>query len=126
MSGTPWETSELLRECGDRGIYLSPTGDGGLAVDAPQAALTPELLARLKVHKTELLAMLWPAAESPKTLLPLAAGDATLKPLCQCGSTAWLDLPIHGGRSTRRDCACCGRFLDFPIWYGNDTLQSEQ
>jgi hypothetical protein len=29
------------------------------------------------------------------------------------------DFPIHGGRSTRRDCAVCERFISFPLWYGN-------
>jgi hypothetical protein len=38
--------------------------------------------------------------------------------VCRCGSTRWRDVPIHGGRSIRRDCARCGRFLSFPLWYG--------
>jgi hypothetical protein len=38
--------------------------------------------------------------------------------VCRCGSTQWRDVPIHGGRSIRRDCARCGRFLGFPLWYG--------
>jgi hypothetical protein len=38
--------------------------------------------------------------------------------VCRCGSTQWRDVPIHGGRSIRRDCARCGRFLAFPLWYG--------
>ena len=39
-------------------------------------------------------------------------------PVCRCGSTRFRDVPIHGGRSVRRDCAACGRFLGFPVWYG--------
>jgi hypothetical protein len=39
--------------------------------------------------------------------------------VCRCGSTRWRDVPIHGGRSIRRDCARCGRFLSFPLWYGH-------
>jgi hypothetical protein len=38
--------------------------------------------------------------------------------VCRCGSTKWRDVPIHGGRSIRRDCARCGRFIAFPLWYG--------
>jgi hypothetical protein len=38
--------------------------------------------------------------------------------VCPCGSTKWRDVPIHGGRSIRRDCARCGRFIAFPLWYG--------
>jgi hypothetical protein len=26
---------------------------------------------------------------------------------------------IHGGRSIRRDCADCGAFIEFQVWYGN-------
>jgi len=40
------------------------------------------------------------------------------KPLCLCGSTAWKDTPIHGGQSLRRNCQQCGKFLGFPVWYG--------
>jgi hypothetical protein len=45
--------------------------------------------------------------------------------VCRCGSTRWRDVPIHGGRSIRRDCARCGRFLSFPLWYGRaDTVDA--
>lgn len=54
MSGTV----ELLADCYARGIHLQPARDGGLSIDAPQAALTPELVAQLKAHKAELLALL--------------------------------------------------------------------
>jgi hypothetical protein len=37
--------------------------------------------------------------------------------ICRCGSRDYHDIPIHGGQSTRRDCASCGRFLAFPVWY---------
>ncbi len=50
----------------------------------------------------------------------------TPKPMCRCGSTTWRDVPIHGGQSVRRDCARCRRFIEFPVWYGKDTLQNEQ
>jgi len=40
------------------------------------------------------------------------------KPICRCGSTEYVDHPIHGGQSLRRDCARCGRFIGFPLWYG--------
>ena len=38
--------------------------------------------------------------------------------VCRCGSTAWRDVPIHDGQSIRRDCAKCGRFIRFTVWYG--------
>ncbi len=37
----------------------------------------------------------------------------------RCGSRDYIDVLIHGGRSTRRDCRRCGRFIDFPVWYGS-------
>jgi len=40
------------------------------------------------------------------------------KTLCPCGSTRYVDTPIHGGKSIRRNCLQCGKFLGFPVWYG--------
>jgi len=118
---------ELLADCDARGIRLLPSSDGGLTLDAPQDALTPDLLARLKTYKADLLALLRPAHEVAQTL-PEATGDAPAQPtkrVCRCGSTIWRDVPIHGGQSVRRDCGRCDQFLDFPIWYGETTLQKE-
>lgn len=58
------------------------------------------------------------------TLAPRNATEGT-GTVCKCGSTSWRDVPIHDGQSTRRDCGRCGRFLDFPIWYGKNALQNE-
>ena len=37
---------------------------------------------------------------------------------CRCGSRDVVVVAIHGGRSERLDCAKCGRFVDFAVWYG--------
>ena len=38
---------------------------------------------------------------------------------CQrCGSRQFRNVEIHNGRSQRQDCARCGRFHSFPLWYG--------
>ncbi|QDT51688.1 hypothetical protein Pan258_57800 [Symmachiella dynata] len=42
---------EFLVECEALGVKLLLTEGGGLAIDAPRDALTPELLDRLKSHK---------------------------------------------------------------------------
>jgi putative DNA primase/helicase len=34
----------------------------------------------------------------------------------RCGSTEFVDVPIHDGQSTRRDCAKCQRFHSWPKW----------
>jgi hypothetical protein len=53
----------LLADCYRYGIQLSLTEGGGLTIDAPEDVLTPELLARLKAHKVDLLATLRPTTE---------------------------------------------------------------
>jgi len=191
MSGTDSTLAELLADCDDHGIRLLPAGDGGLAIDAPRDALTPELTGRLKAHKGELLALLrpqpcpvcssalawrlpggavrcavcledageptpqgatllllvdWPKVphwvdyESERTKveaerLATIEGGALrealptakpTRPVCRCGSTSWRDVPIHGGQSVRRDCGRCGRFVDFPVWHGIETLQKDK
>lgn len=50
--------TRLLADCHAHGVRLLLTGDGGLAIDAPQDAVTLALIGRLKAHKCELLAML--------------------------------------------------------------------
>ncbi len=120
MTGAPSILADLLADCEAYGIRLLLAGDGSLTIDAPQDALTPELLDRLRANKADVLAFLRPATEA--TLAPpLALSDTPAKPakaVCRCGSTTWRDVPIHGGQSVRRDCDRCGRFLDFPVWYG--------
>ena len=36
----------------------------------------------------------------------------------KCRSADFREHPIHGGRSTRRDCGRCKATLGFPFWYG--------
>ncbi|MGA2032820.1 MAG: hypothetical protein ABSG68_11220 [Thermoguttaceae bacterium] len=124
------DLAELLADCDARGIRLHPAGDGGLTIDAPghplggSSALTPDMVARLKAHKAELLALLRPAAAVQAQ--PMPSMKPTAKPVCRCGGAAWRDVSIHDVQSVRRDCDKCGRFIEFPIWYGKTTLQNEQ
>lgn len=118
--------ADLLLDLGRLGIRLEAGADRLRYF--PRSALTPDLLDRLKAHKAELLAMLRPAPDLAPAL-PAPASEALAKPtkaVCRCGSTAWRDVPIHRGQSVRRDCGRCGRFLDFPVWYGIDTGQNGQ
>lgn len=130
MNGTPSPLADLLADCEAHGIRLLLADDGGLTIDAPQDALTPDLLDRLKAHKAELLAMLLRASgfdidNAPDAEPTPAALDGPTKEVCRCGSTTWRDVPIHEGQSVRRDCGRCGRFIEFPIWYGKNPLQNE-
>lgn len=55
MTGAPSILADLLAECDSHGIRLALADDGGLTIDAPQLALTPDLLDRLKAQKAALL-----------------------------------------------------------------------
>ena len=58
----------------------------------------------------------WPGDALPDLVVyVIPASPATA---CRCGSATWRDVAIHDGQSVRRDCDGCGRFLDFPVWYG--------
>lgn len=49
--------TELLAECVALDIQLLPTGDGGLTIESSRDDLTPDLVRRLREHKTEILAI---------------------------------------------------------------------
>jgi hypothetical protein len=66
MTGTPLILAGLLAECDACGIRLASAGNSGLEIEAPQDALTPDLLGRLKTYKAELLAMLRTAPATTK------------------------------------------------------------
>jgi hypothetical protein len=116
--------TQLLATCDALGIRLEPDADGGLSIDAPQDALTPELLQHLVANKVDLLAHL--AADHSPDIQTVSSTTGTEVAICRCGSTAWQDVLIHDGRSTRRDCARCGRFIDFSRWYGVVALQDDE
>jgi hypothetical protein len=46
-------------------------------------------------------------------------------PCPRCGCRDFVDVPIHGGRSVRRDCAKCRLFLGFPIWYSRQRTKTK-
>ena len=105
------------------GIRLE--ADGDRLRYFPAAAMTPELAGLMKGCKAELLAMLRATADvapAPQVAESVQA-EIPARPVCRCGSTSWRDEPIHGGRSMRRDCRRCGRFVKFPVWYGKVTGQ---
>jgi hypothetical protein len=92
----------LLAELSRRGIKLEARGEQLRFF--PKAAVGATLRGALRKHKGELLAL-------------LAGGP--VPPGCRrCGSHETHDVLIHAGQSVRRDCARCGRFLEFPVWYG--------
>ena len=75
MTGT---AVELLSFCWSRNVVLTPIGHR-LKVDAPEAELTPDLVNRLRLNKTELLTLLQPGkpeeVTAPLTLWPAEKGE---------------------------------------------------
>jgi len=57
--------AELLAECHSRGIRMLPAGHEGLTIDAPEDALTPELVDRLRLQKADVLASLRSVPATP-------------------------------------------------------------
>ena len=73
---------------------------GKLRFRAPAGAFTDELRSLAAANRADLIAHL------------------SAVPCTRCGSTETADFSIHDGQSIRRDCAKCGRFQSFPLWYG--------
>ena len=63
----------LVEELVGKGVRLSVEG-GELKCRGPKSALTPEIVARLKAHKAEVIAHLRPTPEAPPVKVP--EGDA--------------------------------------------------
>ena len=114
---------ELLADLARRGIRLESCGER--LRYSPRSAVTPDLVERLTTHKAELLVWLQSPTD-PSPAPTTAKEDAPATPICRCGSTRWLDVPIHNGQSVRRDCCRYGHFICFPVWYGKNTLRNEQ
>lgn len=130
MSPTPSPLAALFAECDARGVELCINADGRLTVDGPEDAVTPDLVARLKANKLDVLLVLHAERDAdsvdayPYEWEWLEAPTLPADAVCPCGSTTWRDVPIHHGQSVRRDCAKCGRFIEFPIWYGKNEVTS--
>ncbi len=92
-------TESLLAELAAGGITLAASGID-LAVDGPQELLTEDLLARLRDHKTKLLA--WLAASGWGAPSPAAAIDLPAAPCPVCASALWWKLPS----GEMRCCVC--------------------
>lgn len=58
MNATRQRLDDLLSELSRLDVRLMPTGDGDVMLDAPEGTLTPDLQARLKSCKGDLLARL--------------------------------------------------------------------
>ena len=60
-----------------------------------------------------------PSPAIPEPLEPPAPAIDATGPRCdKCGCRDFIDTPIHGGQSVRRDCRHCHRTMGFPLWHG--------
>ena len=100
--------------------------DGRLQVDV-DIELAESVWQTIKAHRGELVASLagdrplwgdapiWPDRPADRPAGPSPDG---IDRCGRCGSTETVDSTIHDGASVRRDCAACGRFWKFTLWYG--------
>lgn len=128
--------ASLLGDCKARGIRLSPSADGyALTINAPEGSLSDALRSRLKAAKPELLGYFLSAstasesASQPHSLArknetqPQERSEPfmpTQQTCTRCRSSEYIDVSIHDGQSTRRDCARCNLTICFTRWYGKD------
>ena len=75
----------------------------------------------------------FPAERLATTLVPDLRGEPTRESTSattvgcdRCGYLAVIDFPIHGGQSSRRECARCHRFRGFPRWYGQNLVSKDE
>lgn len=103
--------SEILDEIRLRAIWHGALADLEADETFPRDAL--EALRRAKAK--------WSDSDGTKSAEKKGdqSGAASSSIRCpRCGTTGHKDVAIHGGQSVRRDCSRCGRFLEFPVWYG--------
>jgi len=90
-------------------LTFNATGNS-VRVNAPNGIVDSELLVEIQEYKPEIIKYM--QDESRGLVCP------------RCRTSGYVTLfPIHNGQSTRLDCAHCGRFLRFGIWYGKETSQ---
>ena len=97
---------EILADCAEAGVALRVRGTT-LVVDAPSGMLSRALLARLAAAKPEVIGAI-----------------RLIAPCERCGSTDVVDVAIHAGDSTRRDCRTCNATLGFTRWYGVEVVHA--
>ncbi len=102
---------DLILEAESVGLTVRAVGDK-IVIRGPKSA--GDIAQKLIANKPLVMAALRElAAPPPPPPLP-AAG-----PVCRRHPRGGVvDVQIHGGRSVRRDCQQCGRFIDFVLWYG--------
>ena len=111
LSGQPYAGSVWLRHLTDDLLEAGAelVLRGGRAAAEPADDVPDGAMATIEAHQPELI----------ETLVTIGVPDLAKvrDPVCRCGSPDFRETRIHDGRSIRRDCAACGRFVGFSHWY---------
>lgn len=83
---------------------------------ASKGVLKSGLLRLVTENRPAIFAHLGRVAPHVAPATKAVPSEATPLSGCRCGESTFRDVLIHGGRSTRRDCARCDRFLIFTRW----------
>ena len=81
---------------------------------------------RLPNHEPQAPSPMSPAQQLDHSIIlmpterPYSSGSGPQCP--RCHARDFIDVPIHGGQSARRDCARCDRFISFPVWYPDHVI----
>jgi hypothetical protein len=101
-----------------RQVLKATSAIGGGPLDHAKSPARPELAEGPKTHEMELPAVLGHAGGPGARDQGQPGLGTDQRPCRRCGSPEYIDVPIHNGQSVRRDCARCGRFIAFVLWYG--------
>ncbi|GAA4420240.1 hypothetical protein [Bremerella cremea] len=99
------QLAQLLADCDTAGVRLIPTGPDQLKIDAPQAALTPELIERLKTQKASLLQILKTVRQDipDQEAWPETIDGHALEPCPKCGTLELWETLVGNWRCLRCD-----------------------
>ena len=114
--------ADLLSSLAARGVEFQAHGDK--LRFRPADRLSSAELDAVRRHKPELLELLRanpPAADNSPECSPAPLNTPRFRRCLtrcdRCDSLEFTDVSIHGGRSLRRDCSRCSRFMGWPRWY---------
>lgn len=119
---TPEVLAYLAKRLAVRGVELRVSPAGELQLRDPGQRLDAADRATVRHYAEPLadwLAVPPPDANKVNTIKKETTPDPAAPHCDRCGHTEFRDVPIHAGRSIRRDCARCGRLVGFPVWYGD-------
>ena len=131
----------LLADLTSRGVVLTEV-DGDIRIEVSKGEITNADIQAIRQHKAEMIELLIARREmhqkaiahaishpstreeigllwmtEPGGFVPCESHEPTIPGTCdRCGSDQYQDYAIHNGRSIRRDCAKCRRFIRWPKW----------